>query len=404
MPVFTYSGLSASGDTVSGSERARTLGEARRRITARGFHSVQIGERTRRWNKAVTPERIGRERVRQLLQQLAVFVRAGLPLLDALQILADETDDRLVRGTVLELIEDLRAGKSLASAIARHSELLLPHHIGMIRAAEASGHLGVALVDIEHDIARALEMRSAIRSSATYPLVVLSLACVTVAILAVVVLPRFRTLFDDLSADPPLATRLLLGVLGGLVSIPIIIWAALLAATATVVVVGLRPRARPTRDRLLLSAPIIGTVARLSTLERLCRVLSISLRSGVPLPDALVVSGEAVGNVTVQRRIAVARERVLAGQGLAQALGEQDVLTPALRQMIAVGEATGTVVDQLELAAEHLHDDVTRRITKLTSLLEPAMIVIVGLVVGFVAIALVSAMYGVIGDIGTEVR
>lgn len=403
MPVFTYTASSPNGGAVSGSERARTLGEARRRVSARGFHSVLIRERTRRWNVAVTAERIGRERVRQLLQQLTVFVRAGLPLLDALGILADETDDRLVRRTVLELMEDLRSGTSLASAMAGHPELLLPHHIGMIRAAEASGHLGVALADIEHDIARSLEMRSAIRSSATYPLVVLSLACITVVVLAVVVLPRFRTLFDDLSTDPPLVTRLLLGALDGLLSIPVSVWAAALSVIATLVVLGLRPGARGTRDRFLLHAPIVGTVARLSTLERLCRVLSISLRSGVTLPDALVVSGEAVGNVVVQRRIAVARERVLAGQGLAQTLGDLDVVTPAIRQMIAVGEATGTVVHQLELAAQHLQDHVTRRITRLTSLLEPAMILIVGLVVGFVAIALVSAMYGVIGDIGTDV-
>lgn len=403
MTTFSYRASTPDGHRVTGTRRARTLGDARREIASRGLHSVDLEERRRWWNTSITRERIATSRLHHLLRQLSVFVRGGVPIIDALQVLRDETDDRVVRRSLGSVLDDIRAGASLAAALARRPELLRPHHLGVVRAAEDSGRLADALADVETDLVRELEMRRSLRSAAAYPAIVVTLAAVTVGVLTVVVMPRFELLFDDLDADLPPATRILLDASRVLGSLPAPGWIGVLAVIATIAVVSASRPMRPLRHRIVLRTPGIGGFVRLAALERMCRVMSSSVRSGVPLPSAVAAATDAVGNVVLRDRIRRAQERILAGQGLSRAFADVDVLTPAVRQMIAVGESTGTVASQLELAGEHIHDELHRRLASATSLIEPALIVAVGIVVGFVAIALVSAMYGLIGDMRSDI-
>lgn len=400
MAVFQYSALAADGERVSGSRRARTLGQARREIASRGLHSVRITERSSRWNAALTTERVARHRLQILLRQLAIFVTSGIPILDGLTLLADETDDHIARRALLRVIDDVRSGVPLAVALGARSELLAPHHIAVVKAAEATGQLGDALYDVERDIAREVETRAVVRSAATYPIVVLAVALVTVGILAVVVLPRFEALFDDLDAQPPVITRALLTGVRTATTLPLHAWVLAALATSFTLIAVSRPAAAPLRHRALLAMPAIGGLVRSAAEERVCRVLAVSLRTGVSLPLAVASAAEATGNVVLRRRLVVAHGRILAGWGLSRSLADLDLLSPAVQQMVSVGESTGTLTRQLEVTARHLADDLRRRIAAVTALLEPIMIVTVGGIVGFVAIALVSAMYGLIGELG----
>lgn len=402
MAVFTYSALAADGQRVSGSRRARTLGQARRDIASQGLHSLRIAERHSRWNTAITNERVARRHLQMLLRQLAIIVTSGIPILDGLTLLADETDDRIARRALLRIIDDVRSGVSLATALGDRRELLAPHHIAVVRAAEATGRLDEALSDVERDIARDVETRAAVRSAATYPIVVLALALVTVGVLAVVVLPRFETLFDDLDAEPPALTRALLTGVRTVSTLPLAAWGVAAVAVSVAVVAISRPVAAALRHRALLATPLVGRLVRSAAEERMCRVLAVSLRTGVPLPLAVASAGEATRNVVLRRRLAVAHGRILAGWGLSRALADLDLLSPAVQQMVSVGESTGTLTRQLDVTARHLADDLRRRIATVTALLEPIMIVTVGGIVGLVAVALVSAMYGLIGELGAS--
>jgi type IV pilus assembly protein PilC len=224
------------------------------------------------------------------------------------------------------------------------------------------------------------------------------MAVVTVAILTVYVIPQFKTLFDELDADLPLPTRLLLGVTGVFVDYWYIWVLLVVLVLLSVFWMQTQPNGRRVRDRLLLKAPAVGGIVEYSVLERFCRILSSMVTAGVPLPDALTVATNATNNAVYREGLDVAHDRMVKGEGFSAPINDTGLFPGAARQMFRVGEETGTLDQQLETAAIYFDRELDMRIKRFTSLFEPAIILFVGLVVGFVAIALVSAMYGLLGQ------
>jgi type IV pilus assembly protein PilC len=221
------------------------------------------------------------------------------------------------------------------------------------------------------------------------------MSIVTVLVLTIFVLPRFEKFFRDLHAKLPLPTRMLLSTTHFMTQHWVLIVAFMAAAGLTI---GFGPRTakgRAIRDRIVLRTPIVGDLVRGAIIERFCRTLSSMVRAGVPLPDALVVTADGTNNVVYRDGLTEVREQMLQGEGLATPLARTGLFPGAARQMIRVGEETGTLDDQLKTSAEYYGRDLDFKITRFTSLFEPAVIMFMGVVVGFVAVALVSAMYGI---------
>jgi type IV pilus assembly protein PilC len=335
------------------------------------------------------------EEVMNFSRQSAAFMRAGVPILDALGIIAEETASPRMTTVLRDVQQRLRGGSSFGDAVAAHPKVFAGYYVAIIRAAEMTGQLDDAFDQLASYLERELDARRQVKSALVYPSFVFALAIVAVVVMSLWVLPKFKKFYGTLHARLPLPTRMLLGFTGFVGHW----WFAILAVIAglilvTLAVIGGR-HGKARRDALLLKLPAVGPLLHLIAIERFCRVLATLVHTGVPLPDAVQVSADSTNNTVFQRKLATVRDGMLRGDGLARPIAAAGIFPAAARQMIRVGESTGSLDQQLDSAAAFYERELTYRLKKATDLFEPVVIVLVGGVVGFVAIAQIAAMYSV---------
>jgi type IV pilus assembly protein PilC len=347
------------------------------------------------WKYEITAEKVKLEEVMNFSRQCAAFVSAGIPIIEALLVIAQECRNKLLKGILVDCASRIRNGSNFSDALAAHESALPGYYVPMVRAAELTGRLDEVLDQLATYLARDIETRRKIRSALTYPVIVMFMAVVTVVVLAVWVLPKFEEFFAGLDAELPLVTRILLGVTDFLSSTYLVLLGLTLVAVVGSWAVTRSEKGRLTRDALFLRLPGLGTLLRYTIVERFCRILASMVQAGVPLPDAMRVATESSPNRKYRQSLATAREAMIRGEGLARPIAATEMFPAGANQMLRVGEATGTLDRQLESAAQFYERELDYRMKRFTDLFEPAVIVFVGLIVGFVAIALVSAMYGV---------
>lgn len=335
----------------------------------------------------------------QFTRQLRVFVKGGIPLSQAMRIISDETSDSVLRSALVLILDDLERGEQLSGCLERRHDLFPEYFIGLIRAAEATGAFVETLESLTAYQTRLIDTRSKITSALTYPAIVMSMALVTVGILAGFVIPRFRPLFEELGSTLPLPTRLLLGstslVTGNLPALSLFGFALVVLATLAI----RSRRGRRAIDTWVLRIPIIGILTRYVMLERFCTILAATVRSGLPVTSGMRLSTQTISNSRLHDLLVRAGRDMSMGIGFTAALDRTGLFPGAARQMLRVGEETGALVEQVSAASEFFDAEVDVRLRKFTSLFEPLLILFVGLVVGFVAVALVSAMYGVLDGV-----
>ena len=345
--------------------------------------------------------KVSRKELMHFSRQLAVFVKAGVPILEALETMSEEVADKKLKAAVLDVAERLRSGETFSNAAAKHPEVFPDFYMSVLRSSELTGNLDIVLDQLADYIERDLDARQKVKAALVYPGITMVMAIVTVVILTTFVLPRFERFFDSLDTELPLATRILLGTSHWVGNWW---WALLLGAAVfgTTFLLSLRSeRGKRVKDVVLLKTPVLGLLVRDAILERFCRILAALVGAGVTLPEALGVATEATNNAVYRHGLVSARQDMLRGEGLARPLAATGLFPAAARQMFRVGEDTGTLDDQLGAAAAYFDRELDYRIKNFTSLFEPAVIVGVGLVVGFVALALVSAMYGIFSEANT---
>lgn len=399
MPRFAYSAINGTGDTVDGITKAGTIADARATLIAQDLYPVKLAE-SRSWLQfEITKEKVKKKELMHFTRQLAVFVRAGIPITSALETIGDETQDTALRRAITTMIEELRNGGTMSAAAAKHPQVFPNYYVGILQSAELTGRLDETLDSLSQYLNREIETRAKVMNALSYPGVVMMMAVVTVVILAGYVLPKFKPLFEELNADLPLPTRMLLGVASlftDLFYIPL----SMFGLTISFVVWLMKSeRGRRVKDRLVLRIPVIKGIVEYAILERFCRILAAMVRAGVPLPDGMSTTTEATANTVYRERLEVARDRMLRGEGFSGPLAETELFPGAAKQMFKVGEETGTLDEQLVSASEYFDTELEVRIKRFTTMFEPIMIIGVGLMVGFVAVALVSAMYGVLGGV-----
>jgi type IV pilus assembly protein PilC len=361
----------------------------------------------------ITANPAGRKRSREIIaprvkgtdlmlfsRQLAAFLRAGIPILDGLDLLAREASNSTLRNALLDVADGLRQGEPLAAAFDRHPKVFPHAYRSMIRSAELSGNLDDVLDRLTIYLARDVESRHKIRSAMTYPTVIVVLSLSVSVLLVAFVLPKFRVFFASFHQQLPLATRMLLG-LSDLVRHWWWAGAAGMVALLALSAAFLRTDSgRVALDRVLLRLPVIGDALRFSVVERFARVLASMLRAGVPLGEAMDVAGSATNSRSAAVKLNVAREAMLSGEGVAGPLSATDLFPAAAQQMLRVGEDTGSLDEQLDTVAAFYEQELDYKVKQITTLMEPVVLLVMGGIVGFVALALVSAMYGVYGHSG----
>lgn len=399
MPRFSYAAIDANGTAVEGITKAPTVGEARLVLIGQNLYPVKIEEKRGALDFELTKVKVKKKELMNFTRQLAVFVKAGIPLTEAMEVIGDETSDVALQRTITDMVEDLRNGGTLSAAAGKHPEAFPTYYIGILGSAELTGKLDETLENLAVYLERELETRSKVVGALSYPGVVMALALVTVTILAGYVLPQFKPLFAELHADLPFATRALLFV-GDLFTIYFYIPFSFFAAfIAHIVWMKKSEKGKIFKDKMMLKTPVISGIVEYSILERFCRILGAMVKAGVPLPDAMRTTTEATNNVVFRARLQEAQVEMMEGGGFAAPLAKTGLFPGAARQMFKVGEETGTLDAQLNVASIYFDRELESRIKKFTALFEPLMIIFVGVIVGFVAVALVQAMYGVLGGV-----
>ena len=348
----------------------------------------------------LTTKKVKPEELMNFARQGASFIRAGIPVLDALEVLTTDMANPMFRAILIDVARKLRSGRSFAEALNDHAKVFPKYFVAMIRAAELTGHLDQTLDQLAVYIERDLEARRKVKSALTYPAVVVVMSICSVLTLAIYVLPKFKVFFKSLNAKLPLPTRMMLAMTDFLTHYGLIVLGVLVALVALVILALRKESVKYKRDAALLKIPAVGLVLRYALIERFCRILSSLVQSGVALPDSMAVATDTTANRVYKKALGEVSGAMLRGEGLATPIAETQLFPGGAVQMLRVGESTGTLDQQLESAGIFYERELTYRLKKLTDLVEPVVILGVGFIVGFVAIALVSAMYGIFNQVG----
>lgn len=331
----------------------------------------------------------------QFTRQLASFTAAGIPVLEALSMLAQSSKSAPMRAAIEAMVDDVRDGGTLAAAAAEHTHVFPPYYIAILSAAERTGDLSGTFETISVYLERDLNSSRAVKSAMYYPAVLSLLGVGAMVVMSTVVLPKFRTFFTSLDTELPPATAALLAITDFIGHYWVALVGSIVALIAFFIYYRKTPAGHLETDKLVLKAPVFGQLLQLVALERFCRILASLNDTGVNLTDSLKLSAEVLGNKAYEQAVLRARDGVIAGQGFAQPLADAKLFPEEAVQIFRVGEQSGLLSLQLKHAANYYAGEVDYRLKNLTALIEPMVLLVIGGGTGFVAVALVSAMYGI---------
>ncbi|MBI4934847.1 MAG: type II secretion system F family protein [Actinobacteria bacterium] len=395
MTRFVYAAIDVQGNDVNDRIEAETEYAARRELLLANL-DVRSIEPYKSWlhRDIGKGKRVKPVEILHFSRQMAAFLRAGLTVVDGLDVISRSTANPTLAKALIDIRDQVRQGGQFEEALASHQDLLPRYYLGVVKSASMTGRLDEALEQLSSYMERELEARSRIKAALAYPMVIVGMSIVSVVVLTVYVLPKFVDLFDQLGSDLPWSTRSLMSLARFSQQYW---WVYLLAFAGFAGVVTWTRRSRVGRrlaDHLFIRLPVIGEIILFSGVERVCRILSALWQAGVPVTDGMAAAIESADNAVFVEKLIPVQEAVLAGEGISGPLADSGLFPDAAVQMLKVGEASGTMAEQLENTANFYGREVEVKLRKLTSYFEPAVIIAVGFVVGFVAIALVQAMYG----------
>ncbi len=397
---FRCLAYSAEGVRTNRTLSAPSIEDVKRTLWSEGFRIVDIRPR-----KLPVPRlhelfpslfRVRKSEIILLTRQLATFVKVGVPLLEAFAVLHEQATSKELKGALRDMMVDLGHGRPLSAAMSHHPRIFNRLYVDMIRAAEVSGELDEILRQIAAYMEREDTAVRKIRSAMIYPVIVLLLSFAVVGVLISVVLPAFVHLFAEFGAELPLPTRILLAT-GSFVEAHRVELAGSVTAVGLLAFVYLRTeRGRRFRDQYIIALPYLGRIVHYSIIERFLRTFATMTRAGIPVTQMFETVIRATGNIIFQERLRTVRELMIAGEGFSEPLRQTGLFPSLVIQMIRVGEETGTLDTNLEEAAQYYATEIDFRTKAMIAVMEPGLVIFVGLVVGFVAISVISPMYGLI--------
>jgi len=403
MATFAYSGRTRAGQNVTG-ERVADSMEAAVAALRRDQVMVTKINPVKRKAAAAAPsikrkKGVSPKSLAVFTRQFSVMIDAGLPLVQCLEILGTQEEDKNFGLVILETRAEVEGGASLADAMKKNPKVFDPLYTNMIAAGEAGGILDTILKRLATYIEKAVKLKNQVQSAMIYPVAIIVIATVVVGVILWKVIPTFANLFAGLGADLPLPTRVVIALSNGLVRFMPFVIAGIFAF-----VFGLRayyntPGGRMTLDRLLLKMPVMGNLMRKIAVARFCRTLATLLASGVSILEALDITAKTAGNAVVEQALYATRKSIEGGETIAAPLKETTVFPPMVVQMISVGETTGALDTRLVKIADFYAEEVDVAVAGLLTLLEPIMIAVLGGVVGGIVIAMYMPIFSLISKL-----
>jgi type IV pilus assembly protein PilC len=400
VPSFAYKAYTERGQKREGRIEAAGTSDAEQALWLEGLKIVQLNPAPPKKTMAdyfPSLYQISGQDLILFTRQLATFVGAGVAMTRALTVIAEETASPLFKRVILTVLDDLERGQNLSESLVKHPKVFPSLYVDLIRVAELTGNLEATLKELAGYLRRDLNTVRRVRTAMIYPAVILVVATAVIIILVFFALPAFVKIFAEFRVQLPLSTRILIGIVAfsrawGL------LMGAVIASIVLAIVIALRTeRGKYAKDQISLKLPIMGPIVLSAVLNRFSRTLAMVLKAGVPLGQTFDAVIAGTGNKVFQRGLGTVKEQMTGGEGFAGPLLRTRLFPPMLTQMVRVGEETGTLDTYLEQAADFYEEELDYRIRAMTSLIEPVMTVAVGIVVGFIAVSLISAMYGLVG-------
>lgn len=386
MAVFRYTAKDSTGRKISGTLDAPDQERAVETLRSKGLIPIFLLEEKSK--QRLRSKKVKLDDLVIFSRQLATMVDSGIPLVQALSILGEQVEKENFRQVILKIRQDIEEGAGFCDALAKHPNVFSSLYINMVKAGEASGLLNDILDRLANYLEKTSALQRKVKSSLTYPIVVISMAIIITTFLLIKVVPTFKGIFDMLGGQLPLPTQILIGVSEMIRKAFLLLVIFFVVLSFVFKKWAATPKGKRTIDYRLLKLPVFGELLRKVAIAKFSRTLSTLVKSGVPILAALEIVGKTSGNTIVEEAIDNARRSIKEGEPIAGPLSNSDVFPPMVVRMISVGEQTGELEKMLTKIADFYDEQVDAAVSSMTSLIEPLVIAFLGIIIGGIVVAL----------------
>jgi type IV pilus assembly protein PilC len=403
MPVFTYRGTNRAGATVAGERQAENKAQLAAMLRREQINVSKLSEKGKEFNIPTFGGGVDAKELAVFTRQFSVMIDAGLPLVQCLEILAGQQENRTFQKILNTVRGSVEGGTTLSAAMRQHEKVFDSLYHNMVEAGETGGILDTILQRLSSYIEKNVKLKRAVKSAMIYPVAVLGIAGGVITLLLWKVVPVFVDLFNGMDVDLPLPTRIVIALsnfVGSIYGLLLLVF--LVAAGIAAKLWYGTPSGRFAIDTILLKLPVVGMVLRKIAVARFTRTLGTLISSGVPILEGLDITARSSGNAVVEKAIHQTRKAVEAGRSLVEPLKETDVFPGMVTQMIGVGEQTGAMDAMLQKIADFYEDEVDAAVKDMLTAIEPIMIVFLGVVVGGVVISMYLPLFSLIAKLASH--
>jgi type IV pilus assembly protein PilC len=416
MPVFQYEAMDNTGLEIKETIEAPSEQDAQQMIREKGFFVTKISEKTARKKKdekgkgkqaAAGPKKkqtftiggVNAKKLTTFTRQLSTLQDAGLPILRSLRILEGQSKPGALKNALMGVIEDVESGNTLSEAMAKQPKAFDNLYVNMVKAGEAGGALEVILQRLAEFKERAQSLKRKVQGAMIYPVAVITVATAIVGFIMYYIIPKFKAIFNDFGVELPGITVMLIGISDAVVGYWFLIPVVPLTVLILFKIIKKNKTGAYILDRVVLKIPILGQIISKSTVARTCRTLGTLLASGVPILEALSIARDTAGNEVFRKAFEHIHSSIREGESMAVPLRETRIVDDMVVNMVDVGEETGALDNMLYKVADVYDEEVSVLVEGLISMLEPLMVVVLGLIVGFIVIALFMPLVKLLNDL-----
>ena len=399
---FAYTAYTEDKKLVKGKVSATTEEAASELLSYGGYRVVSLKSVTPLLNKEkllASFSNIKSQEIVMFSRQLALLLESGTDIVTSLDLLQDQIANQTLKRTITEVASDIRGGSSLSTALSKHPRAFSQMYHRAIAAGEQGGNLEVVLRQMAEHIEKGVSTQKQIKGALTYPIIVVFVAIGVILVLVTFVFPTFAGLYASLGAELPLSTRILIGLTNWLNHYGLFLVVGVLAAVGAAYAYIKTPAGKYRWDNLMLRLPVVGRIVHLGELSRSCRTMSMLVRIGLPLPEVLAMTIQSSNNKFVVENLTGVQQALIRGEGLSQPMAKRELFLPLMTQMVRVGEETGNLENTLTTVAESFEFEASDKTKRAIGLIQPIVTIIIGLVIGFIVLAMMSAMYSIYGQV-----
>ncbi|MBJ6751437.1 type II secretion system F family protein [Geomonas anaerohicana] len=406
MAKFDWEARSKAGSVQKGVMEAASAAMVEAQLKRYGFNGITVREQGKGFAMELKipgfggPKKIETKDLVVFTRQFATMIDSGLPLVQCLDILSSQQENKTFKDILVKVKESVESGSTFADALAKHPKAFDQLYVNLVAAGEVGGILDTILARLAAYIEKAMKLKKQVKGAMVYPITIMSIAVIVVGVILIFVIPTFAKMFADFGGELPAPTKFVIAMSNFLVKYIVVIIAAMFGIKYAIGKYYATPAGRKVIDALALKAPVVGPLVRKVSVAKFTRTLGTMISSGVPIMDGLEIVAKTAGNKIVEEAIYNVRQSISEGKTIAEPLAECGVFPPMVVQMISVGEATGAMDAMLNKIADFYDDEVDDAVGALTSMMEPLLMVFLGTTVGGLVVAMYLPIFKLAGTVG----